>query len=823
MKVTSALIFFLSFYLTSFGQLTQPNSSEIYLHLQKAQVFGSVLYVAAHPDDENTRLLSWLAKEKKVRTAYLSITRGDGGQNLIGTEQGELLGIIRTQELLSARKIDGAEQFFTRANDFGYSKKPEETLQIWGKEAVLADVVWAIRKFKPDVIITRFPTTGEGGHGHHTASAILAEEAFVAAADKNRFKEQLQYVGIWQAKRLVWNTFNFGGNNTINQSNLIQEIGEYNALLGKGYGEIAAESRSQHKSQGFGVALQRGYAAEFFKHRLGDSASTDLFERINITANRLKGTENYQQIIQNIILQYDFKNPSASLQLLAEAYKATEEFSDAYWKTEKQNEIKNLMRWAAGLWFEVTATDPVMVPGEKAAITIRMVHRNNSPTVIRKISIPNLIDTTLNELLKTNEFQVSNKSITLPITTNYTNPYWLHQRGSLGMYKVDDQQKIGKPENEAALLSTFQFEIAGMPLDFTVPITYKWVDPVEGERYRPIEILPPATINIADKVLVFANKDASKEVKVTVKAWKNQVNGSLKLSAGKNWNISPAFHNIDLKNKNDEITVTFLLSSTSNTPSEEILNAVLELDGKNYDQSLQRIDYKHIPMQIWSRKASAKLVRENIEIRGKIIGYIIGAGDEIPQSLQQIGYQVSFLTDEELTNQSIEKYDAIVIGIRAYNTNSRMPLYYQKLMKFVENGGNLILQFNTNNNLGRLNEQIGPYPFTISRDRVTVEEAPVTFNLPEHPSLNTPNKITLKDFDGWIQERGVYFARDIDKNYQTPLAMNDPNEAATNGSLLIAKYGKGHFVYTGLAFFRQLPAGNPGALRFFANLVSLGK
>lgn len=823
MKIISGILILLSTYLFSFGQLTQPNSSEIYLQLQKAQVFGSVLYVAAHPDDENTRLLSWLAKEKKVRTAYLSITRGDGGQNLIGTEQGELLGLIRTQELLAARKIDGAEQFFTRANDFGFSKNPEETLKIWGKEAVLADVVWAIRKFKPDVIITRFPTTGEGGHGHHTASALLAEEAFAAAADKNRFTEQLKYVSVWQAKRLLWNTFNFGGNNTINQSNLLQAIGEYNTLLGKGYGEIAAESRSQHKSQGFGVALQRGYAAEFFRHRLGDSATVDLFEKIELTAKRVKGSDNYQQIIQKIIQEYDFTNPAKSLDALVKAYRATEQFTDDYWKTEKQKELKELIRWCAGLWFEVTATDPVMVPGEKANINIRMVHRTNNPTVIRQISIAGMLDTVFNSILTTNEFLVFNKNISLPKTSQYSNPYWLQEDRSLGLYKVGDQKIIGTPENKPALSGTFRFEIAGLEIDYFVPVSYKWVDPVDGERYRPIEILPPASISIAEKVLVFANSADAKEVKVTVKAWKNGVNGNLKLQAGKDWKISPASFNIDLKNKNDEVTLTFLVSNNSNRNTEDELNAILELEGKSYNQSISRVDYKHIPMQIWLRPASAKLVKANIQIKGKNIGYIVGAGDEIPQSLQQIGYTVSILSDEQLTNESVENFDAIVIGIRAYNTNPRMPLYYQKLMKYVENGGNLIVQFNTNNNLGRLNEQIGPYPFTISRDRVTVEEAPVKFTLPEHPVLNMPNKISSKDFDGWVQERGVYFAREIDSRFQTPISMNDPNEAETGGSLIIGKHGKGYFVYTGLAFFRQLPAGNPGAYRLFANLISLGK
>src|SRR6201993_720243 len=305
------------------------NASEILQNIEKLNVCGSVLYIAAHPDDENTRLLAYLSKERKLRTGYLSCTRGDGGQNLIGKEQGEMLGLVRTQELLAARRIDGAEQFFTRANDFGFSKNPKETFSIWNKDSILADVVLAIRKFKPDVIICRFPTTGEGGHGHHTASAILALEAFDAAADPTKFPEQLAYTQTWQAKRIFWNTFNFGGTNTTAPDQLKIDVGVFNPLLGKSYGEIAADSRSMHKSQGFGSAKVRGESIEYFKQLKGDKANTDLFESINQTWARFTATASLQKTIDDGIKKYNPQLPEKIVADLVAIYKELKQLDES--------------------------------------------------------------------------------------------------------------------------------------------------------------------------------------------------------------------------------------------------------------------------------------------------------------------------------------------------------------------------------------------------------------------------------------------------------------------------------------------------------------
>ncbi|MCY7291599.1 MAG: PIG-L family deacetylase, partial [Ferruginibacter sp.] len=336
-------VFIIMFLLVIHVKVQSPaiySSADILQQMKKLEVFGSVLYVAAHPDDENTRLLGYMANERKFRTGYLSLTRGDGGQNLIGDEQGIDLGLIRTQELLSARRIDGAEQFLTRAFDFGYSKNPEEAMRIWEHDKILADVVWVIRKFKPDVIITRFPTTGEGGHGHHTASAILAGEAFDAAADPNKFKEQLKFVKIWQAKRLLWNTFNFGGNNTTREDQFKIDCGVYNPVLGKSYGEIAAESRSRHKSQGFGVTGQRGKNFEYFTTIKGEKPVNDLMEGVDSAAYRTTTATEYFAAVKELIKKYDYSNPKKSVSDLEALSRNYIEFASLMTK-EKQELVKN--------------------------------------------------------------------------------------------------------------------------------------------------------------------------------------------------------------------------------------------------------------------------------------------------------------------------------------------------------------------------------------------------------------------------------------------------------------------------------------------------
>lgn len=808
-----------------FGYISHyaQNSAEIIQGLKKLNTVGSVLYVAAHPDDENTRLLGYLANEKKLRTGYLSLTRGDGGQNLIGKEQGEPLGLIRTQELLAARRIDGAEQFFTRANDFGYSKTPEETFTFWNKDSILADVVLTIRRFKPDVIICRFPTTGEGGHGHHTASAMLALEAFDAAADPKRFPEQLTSVQVWQAKRIFWNTFNFGTTNTTAPNQLKIDVGVFNPLLGKSYGEIAAESRSCHKSQGFGSAKQRGSNIEYFKQLKGDSVKTDLFEGINTTWTKFKGQEKIQKLIDDCIKKYNPQSPENSVADLVAIYKQIQALDGTndnlrYWKNQKLKETESLLLACSGLWLEASTNDYIGITGQDVAITTQIVSRNIGTVKLNSISYLQS-DTTTALTLNSNELYTFKRKEKLSTSLAFSNPYWLNQKHDIGLYTVTNSELIGKPENESTTKIIFNISILDLNLKIERPLVYKFTDPVKGEIYRPFEILPPATVNIPEKVFVFTDV-TPKTISVTVKANATNTNGKLELKGSAGWNITIKNPEFKLVNKGDEAIIEATIVADKNAGNGQLQASVL-INNVSYNKSIKRIEYDHIPYQFILSDAEAGLVNIDLKKTGTSIGYIPGAGDDVPACLKQIGYNVTVLTDELLVNGNLSQYNAIVSGVRAYNTNDRLQVHYPKLMEYVKNGGNLIVQYNTNNRIGPVKANIGPYPFTISRDRVTDEKATIVFSNEKHSALNFPNQITQKDFDGWIQERGIYFATEIDKQYETIFSMKDPNEKASDGSLIIGKYGKGNFVYTGIVFFRELPAGIPGAYRLFVNLLSL--
>lgn len=803
---------------------TSLNSAEIIQALKKLNTLGSVLYVAAHPDDENTRLLTYLSKEKNLRTGYLSITRGDGGQNLIGKEQGDLLGLIRTNELLAARKIDGAEQFFTRANDFGYSKTPEETLNFWNKDNALADVVLCIRRFKPDVIICRFTATGEGGHGHHTASAILALEAFEAAADPKKFPEQLAFTEVWQAKRLFWNMFNSGATNSTAPNQLKLDVGLFNPLLGKSYGEIAAESRSMHKSQGFGAARGRGISMELFQQLKGDSVSKDLFEGIDQTWNRITSDFKFNTVIDLCISKFNPQHPEIVLPELVSIYNQLKKLSETdkntrYWKQLKLKETENLLLACSGVWLEAGATDYIGVPGNVIDITAQVVVRNNNIVKLQKISWPGKSDTTTTLSLKHNELYSFKHKEKLSSTMSYSNPYWLNETHGIGMFNVQDRQLIGQPENNSPSNVTFHVDIAGLAFQVERKLTYKQTDPVKGEIYRPFEILPPATITPAEKILMFTAAGEKKKISFVIKTNVDSLNGSFGLTAPKEWGINIPSANFFLKRKGDEVIMEAFITAGKDISGKLI--AIIRIGNETYHKSITRIDYDHIPNQFCLSNADVTLILADIKKEKIKIAYIPGAGDDVAACLKQIGYDVTILNDEQLAHENLSPYAAILTGVRAFNVNERLATQHKKLLEYVSNGGNLIVQYNTNSRVGPLKSSLGPYPFTIGRKRVTDETAEVRITKPDHSALNFPNKINKEDFSGWIQERAIYIAEDFEKNYESILSMNDTNEQALEGSIVIAKHGKGNFVYTGIVFFRELPAGVPGAYRLLANLISL--
>ena len=806
-------------------------AAELQLALRKLTVVGSALYVAAHPDDENTAMLAWLSNDRLYRTGYLSMTRGDGGQNLIGQEKGELLGVIRTQELLAARRIDGAEQFFTRAVDFGFSKNPEETLRIWGHDDVLADVVWVIRRFRPDVIITRFPTTGEGGHGHHTASAMLAEEAFTAAADPTRFPEQLRYVRTWQPKRIFWNRFSWQPIKPDDPSvakSLRVDLGTYNPLLGRAYTEIAATSRSEHKSQGFGSAERRGSVINYFDQHGGDPATKDLFEGIDTSWSRFAGGEAVGKLLQQAADTFDPKNPQATIPTLMEAFDqfdrlaATKEWtpiSNPYWQV-KHDEILAAIRDCAGLAFDVSAGDSTVVPGAEIPVSVTVVNRSDYPFQLSVVASPYAAPGKApGTALKNNQPIKTDITLKLPADASISQPYWLERSAAQGLFTVADQRLIGNADNTPIPIAVTLTDDRMRSIVFTVPAIFRWTDPVQGEKTRDLDVVPQLTANFDAGIYVFP-APAARRVGVRLRSYgATAATAHLVLPAG--WKSEPASQSVELKGKGDEKLVSFNVTPPSAESTGFIAAEVTIGTEKASAPGIIDIDYPHIPAQRIFSGTGARLVRADIKTRGKNVGYIMGSGDDVPGILRQIGYDVTLLTDADLDRGDFARYDAVVLGIRAYNTRNRLQLAHAKLMDYVAAGGTVVVQYNTNNGLDDLAvPSPGPFPFKISRDRVTVEEAPVTILKADHPLLNVPNKIAEKDWTKWVQERGLYFASEWDPKYETVIATNDPGEPSKPGGLLFARHGKGAFVFTGYAFWRQLPAGVPGAMRLFANLVS---
>ncbi|MCO6360799.1 PIG-L family deacetylase [Roseivirga pacifica] len=825
-RLTLLVLSFCASILTIKAQAPEKlNAAEIKQALNKLEVLGTVMYLAAHPDDENTRLIAYMANEQKLRTAYLAMTRGDGGQNLVGTEIRELLGIIRTQELLAARRTDGGEQFFTRANDFGYSKDPDETFEIWEGEDVLSDVVWNIRRFRPDVIITRFDTARvEGGrmHGHHTASAILAQRAFDIAADPSVFPEQLKYVEPWQPKGLYWNTYNFGGSFVSNHVDepgyFVFDLNQYNPLLGKSYDEISALSRSKHKSQGFGSTGRRGLIPEFLMHWKGELPEIDIFENIDQTWGRVAGGKEIGTLIKKANDNFDMENPAASIKELLTIREKINGLEDEYWKQVKGQEVDRIIKASLGLYFELVADDYSAVNGESIHISGEAVNRSNAAVELETITFEGY-ESIMEPYkpLKNNE----NFDLVWDLDLNepkISQPYWLEKEASLGMYRVDDQQLRGLPQNAPTIETTFNFKIEGEAVSFTTPIVYKTNDRVDGEVYRPFVVTPPVFVNTQQSVLIFPDNE-TKQIDVTVIAGTNDVSGQVSLNLPDGWKVSPASVDYAIANKGGEFRAEFQVLPPAGA-SEGFAKAQVTYEGQTYNKGLKVIDYGYIPTQTIFPDSQAKVVKLDLKKKGQYVGYIMGSGDAVPEALEQIGYQVTLLDPDNITAQSLANYDAVIVGVRAYNTIERMRVIQPELMEYVKGGGTMIAQYNTSM---RNQPQIGPYPFSISRDRVTKEEAEVRILAPNHPLIDGPNKITAKDFEGWVQERGLYFPNEWDEKYTAILSANDPGETPKNGGLLVAEYGEGYFVYTGYSWFRELPAGVSGAFRIFANMISLGQ
>lgn len=820
MKLVKKLIiatYYCSFGFAFFsGTAGAQTSSEIFHGLKKLQETKRVLYLAAHPDDENTRLIGYLVNGEHAEVAYLSLTRGDGGQNLIGKELGIELGMIRTQELIRARETDGGRQFFSRAIDFGFSKHPDETLTNWDREKLLADVVWIIRKFQPDIMINRFNDQPGTTHGHHTTSAILSLEAFEKAADPNAFPDQLQWVEPWQAKRVFWNAYNWGGQYEPKEGKLYHrfDVGDLNPLLGRTYSKIAADSRTMHKSQGFGSTAQLGESSDFMELVKGEAFSEDPFDGVSNRWQSIPQGKNVAQAIDLALKNFDFKKPENNLKLLIDIRKQLHELpSDIAWIKEKQEGIDRLILQSLGFAAEFLSGKELSFPTDESRALLTLNNFSSIPIELQTFSI-------LNQSISLQKALVGNKPLSqeilikLPQSYPISQPYWMEKRPKDNLYQIEDRLEIGKPFNDPAVIGKLVFTIQGEEFEREVSLKYRYNDQVDGEIVQPFTVVPQASLSI-NKENVFLLNGETDEIKVEVSFQRELLKGQLSFAGIPESSIEILSKIEEVEKK--RVTYTVRLSPANGQEKNIIGVKYITSDGQVFASGQRRITYKHIPNLTYFPPAEFNLIQLNLRVSPQRIGYIPGAGDDIPEVLTNLGYSVTLLDNGSLTLSKMLEFNTIIVGIRAFNVNQTLADEMNQLMAYVEQGGNLIVQYNTSSPL--LSRKLGPYPIQLSRNRVAVEDSPVKVDFAAHPVLHSPNRIEMKDFDGWVQERGLYFPDSWDDNYTAPLEMQDPNESPSKGPLLLANYGKGTFAYSGISWFRLLPAGVPGAIKLFVNLI----
>ncbi len=808
----------------------EPTKTQIIAHeLRSLSETASILYIAAHPDDENTQLITYFSRGKSFRTAYLSLTRGDGGQNLLGPEFGDSLGVARTQELLAARSIDGGEQFFSRARDFGYSKDYRQTLTKWDHEGVLSDIVRVIREFRPDIIITRFSPEPSGTHGHHTASAYLAQEAFSLSGDPLSFPEQLSTLKPWKARSIFLNA---GMRNadaaSPNPSIITLDTAGQDPETGETFGSLAARSRSMHKTQGFGLfnaSNPSGRHLEYFKLLKGDPVSHDLFENIDCTWSRFPGGEAINELVKQITTHFDATNPEASVSELLKLRLKLNELEKSQLTENKLQHLDNLIALCLGLSFTTQTAHTEVIPGE--SVLLELYARIKAKTHVTWVSINYpLINKKeiLNLSLSPGDTTTLSRSEVIPSNAHVSQPYWLQTQGSAGMFSVEDKSLIGRPTNLPSFPVIAEFEIEGQRLVVSTQPTAKPDEKYTTKRPAPLIVIAPVSLTFTAPVLILAPKH-TKSVEVDLEAIRERLSGSVSLNVPNGWSYTPKNKVFSLEHKGDHCLVHFEVTSPDLITTTNITASAV-IDSVTYNTSRTSIHYAHIPEQVLLPTSEIKALSINLETKGHAIGYLPGAGDNVAHCLEQMGYNVTSLKTSDLTLKNLTSFDTIVIGVRAFNTRDDLAVALPCLFDYVKQGGTVIDQYNTPNGLKV--DQFTPYHLSLSRDlpkyRVTNENGPVVFLKPNDLALTIPNRITEDDFTHWVQERGLNFASSWDEtHFDSLIACSDVNEAPLKGGLLVSHYGKGIFIYTGLSFFRQLPAGVPGAYRLMANLIALGK
>ncbi|MGD0362912.1 MAG: PIG-L family deacetylase [Bryobacteraceae bacterium] len=827
------LLLCLLLWFPAFAQAPFSGTPAIEQSLKKLTVLGSVLMIAAHPDDENTAILAYYARGRHVRTGYLSLTRGEGGQNLIGPEQGDLLGLIRSHELLEARQIDGAEQFFTRAIDFGFTKTPQETFEKWGHERLLSDVVWVIRGFRPDLVILRFSGTPKDGHGQHQVSAIVGKEAFFAAGDPSRFPEQLKFVEPWKPRRLLFNSFSFTKEMEKEAAAMPGRIeidtGAFNPVLGVSYSQIAGMSRSMHRSQGMGNWQRPGPSKQFLVPIGGDPLpkdAKDAFDGIGIAWERVPGGAPIGRILDEAVRTFEPDHPERSLPLLLKAHPLIAAIAAQHdsWAAAKLVELNEAIALCAGLWLDSNAENYAVVPGATSEVGYTALNRSGFPMTLESLTLegmrgvwrPDGHDAVHRLALTPNEPVSAKIKFAVPADQPYSQPFWLREPKRGDTYTISDQRLVGLPDDPPLLNVRFRIEAGGVAFDLLRPVRHRYVDRVDGEQTRALVVAPPVALNLPQDMVLFPNGETRK-VEIAVRANTPKMAGDVRLALDPGWSAQPAARPFEQAQEGQQQPLTFEIAPAAGPDPPATLRATAQVGAGEIGVGMLVISHAPLPPLTVFPPAVVKLVRADVRVAARKVGYVMGAGDEMPNAIRQLGCEVTLLTPSDLEQRDLSEFNVIVTGVRAYNTRADLRANLPRLMDYMRNGGTLIDQYNvTDGNL----VPMGPYPFKVGHDRVTVEEAPVTFTDPQSPLLSTPNQIAQKDFEGWIQERGLYFASEWDSRYRTVLESHDPGEKPLAGGMLYTRYGKGVYIFSGYSWFRELPAGVPGAYRLFANMLS---
>jgi LmbE family N-acetylglucosaminyl deacetylase len=845
--------------------------------LAKLNVLGSVLMIGAHPDDENNAVMAYLSRGLKARTGYLSCTRGEGGQNLLGQEQGALLGVLRTQELLAARRDDGGAQYFTRAIDFGFTTSADETMANWGHDRTLADIVWVIRQQQPDVIILSFSGTPSDGHGHHQASAILGKEAYDAAGDPSRFPEQLKWVRPWRARRLMRSRFAplnppvalsggrggaVPGQQTAapgqqtaapgqqaagagrgpgrgldpfpNQPVIKLETGDFDPVIGRSYREISVISRNEHRSQGQGAPIVYGTSESLLSFVAGVMPNKGVLDGVNTSWTRVPGAGRTGELLAQAESEFDDLHPERTVATLLEARPAIAALardgqSWAQWKLEELDEAIAL---CAGLRTEAQADAPSFAPGGAAKISLTALRRSGLPIILAGIHLSGWGDAETgvrNRALEYNKPEVTTVPVPISATQPYSQPFWLKEPHEPGSYNIPDQTLIGRADIMPEVVARFDFTLHSAPFSITRPVHYRAADPSKGEYIRPVVVEPPIAIDLPAQNFVFP-AGAARDFSLQIRALSANQSGEVRLETPQGWKVTPASASFDLKEAGSEQEVRFRLTP----PPGSVLGnfkVIAKSAAAEVSTGVDVIPYSHIPAQTVLTPAEGMLSAVPLKVLARRVGYVMGSSDRVPEALRQMGCQVDLLDDKELASGNLSVYDAIVTGVRAYSVRPDLRAAQQRLLDYAKNGGTLVVQYNNgadariSPSVAEALNHLGPYPFTFGRDdaRVTDETAPVKVLLPASPILNIPNKIGPADFDGWVQERGLYFSNKWDPKYETPIETHDKGNPELAGGMLYARYGKGVYIFTAYSWFRELPAGVPGAYRIFANLISAGK